>query len=41
MLSFPLFFGITTIDDNQVASSVGYMKLATKNLLISYLTIAA
>ncbi len=41
ILSFPFFFGIIIIDDNQVASSTSCMKPTANNLSISYLTSVA
>jgi hypothetical protein len=35
--SFPLFLGITTMDDNHVASSIYWMNLVANNLSISCL----
>ncbi len=39
ILNFPFLFGTTIINDNQVASSIGCMKLTINNLSLSYLTI--
>jgi ABC-type spermidine/putrescine transport system permease subunit II len=35
---FPFFLGTTTIGDNHVASSIGWINPIVNSLLISYLT---
>jgi hypothetical protein len=38
-MNLPFFFGTTTIGDNQVASSMGYINHVANNLFMSCLTI--
>ncbi len=38
ILNFPFFLSTTTIGDNHVASSIGWMNHVATNLSISYLT---
>jgi len=39
IMNFPFFFGITTIGDNQVASSMGYINHVVNSLFMYCLTI--
>jgi hypothetical protein len=39
-ISFDIFLGTITIGDNQIAFSIGLMKLATNSLSMFYLTMA-
>jgi hypothetical protein len=38
IINFPFFLGTTTIGDNHIASSIGWMNHVATNLLISCLT---
>jgi hypothetical protein len=38
IMNLPFFFGTTTIGDNQLASSMGYINHVANNLFISCLT---